>query len=178
MTDPAVAHDPASLLSLIDPLLEEVARLDPASRTSAEQIADLESQLRERFPTSSSLMRALEASLHRGVAEGWLCDRGEPQARFCRIAKPTPETRGLSVDIVNLEGAAVEHTHPHGEVTIGFAAGGGNDDASQTEISFDGRPPGWVFLGPGSRHTPTVEGGRMTLMYFLPNGAVQWHMND
>ncbi len=176
MTDPTAAHDPASLLDLIDPLLEEVARLDPASRTSPEQIAALESQLRERFPHASPLVRAVEASLHRGVEEGWLCDRGEPQARFCRIAKGTPASHGLSVDVVSLDGAAVEHTHPKGEVTIGFAARGANGETATEEISFDGRPPGWVFLGPGSRHTPTVEGGRMTLMYFLPDGAVQWHM--
>jgi len=176
MTDLAAAHDPTSLLALIDPLLEEVARLDPASRTSPEQISELESRLNERFPVTAPLLRAVEASLHRGVHEGWLCDRGDPQARFCRIAKATPASRGLSVDVVSLEGAAVEHTHPKGEVTIGFAARVDQAEAPEGEIFFDGHPPGWVFLGPGSRHTPTVEGGRMTLMYFLPDGAVQWHV--
>ena len=106
------------------------------------------------------------------VDAGWLCDRGEPNARFCRLAKATAETHGLSIDVVSLEGEAVEHTHPRGEVTIGFRARGLPADASPT---FDDRDPGWVFLGPGSRHAPRVDGGRMVLMYFLPDGAVEWH---
>lgn len=176
MTEPAVAHDPESLLALIAPLLTEVAALDPAARVSAEEIAALEASLRERFPPDGPLLRAVEASLAQGVHEGWLCDRGAPHARFCRIAKATPASHGLSVDIVSLEGRAVEHTHPKGEVTIGFAVASDDNGAPSSEITFDGRPPGWVFLGPGSRHTPAVEGGRMILMYFLPDGAVEWHM--
>ena len=27
----------------------------------------------------------------------------------------------------------------------------------------------------GSTHTPTVTGPRMHLLYFLPDGAVEWH---
>ena len=40
--------------------------------------------------------------------------------------------------------------------------GRGDGDA----VRFDGRPAGWVFLGPGSRHKPQVDGGRMNLIYF------------
>ena len=129
MTEPAVAHDPESLLALIAPLLTEVAALDPAARVSAEEIAALEASLRARFPPDGPLLRAVEASLAQGVHEGWLCDRGAPHARFCRIAKATPASHGLSVDIVSLEGRAVEHTHPKGEVTIGFAVA--SDDTAQ-----------------------------------------------
>lgn len=166
------ARDAEGLLELIAPILKTVASLDPASRTSPDAVAALEASLREHFPLDDPRMRALETSMLDGVDAGWLCDRGEPQARFCRLAKPTADTHGLSVDVVSLSGRAVEHTHTHGEVTIGVAA---RDTPPGDIPTFDGRPPGWVFLGPGSRHTPEVLGGRMVLMYFLPDGAVEWH---
>ena len=39
--------------------------------------------------------------------------------------------------------------------------------------TFDGHPPGWVVLPPNSWHVPTVAGGRMAILYFLPGGAFQ-----
>ena len=41
--------------------------------------------------------------------------------------------------------------------------------------TFDGRPPGWLVLPPGSRHVPTVTGGDMAILYFLPDGAITFH---
>ena len=119
------------------------------------------------FPVGGETALAIAQELRRGIAEGWLCNRGEPEARFSRLAKPSPQTHDLSIDVVSLLGSAVAHTHPNGEITLGFAAEAG-------EARFDGRPPGWVFLGPGTTHTPQVVGARMHLLYFLPQGAVIW----
>lgn len=161
----------ADLRQLIAPVLARVAELDPASRTDEEAQRGLVEALEAEFPSQGETVRTIGQEIARGVREGWLCDRGEPEARFCRLAKPGPETHGLSVDIVSLSGRAVEHTHPKGEVTIGFVA----PDEGGDQTSFDGHPAGWVFLGPGSRHVPEVVAGRMHLMYFLPDGAVEWH---
>jgi hypothetical protein len=129
------------------------------------------------------LVTRLRGLVATGVRDGWLCDRGEPNARFSRIAKPGAATHGMSVDVVSLQGRAVEHSHPKGEVTIGFIAPSGTvrdpasgDPLTREGATFDGRPPGWVFLPPGSRHVPSVVGARMHLVYFLPDGAVEWHM--
>jgi hypothetical protein len=83
------------------------------------------------------------------------------------VAKPGPETHDFSVDVVALEGEALRHRHPRGEITIGFAG-------SDPDARFDGYAPGWVVMPAGSTHTPTVVGGTMHLIYFLPGGAVDW----
>jgi len=157
-----------ALLAALDPLLATIAAHQLHTRTTFEDQAALVAALAQEFPLDHPQVRAVEALVRRGVSEGWLCDRGEPDARFSRVAKPDPRTRGMSVDIVSLAGAAVRHTHPKGELTLGFAVEG---DAPR----FDGQPPGWTFHGPGSTHTPEVTGGRMLLLYVLPDGAVQWH---
>lgn len=169
MPDPDVARNHERLLELLNPILERVAALRPEARTTAQAQAELVDTLEAEFPAQGEQIRSLEALVDQGVREGWLCDRGDENARFSRIAKPSEQTHGLSIDVVNMEGQAVEHSHPNGEVTIGFVV---RDDG---EPSFDAKPPGWVFAAPGSRHVPTVRGGRMTLVYFLPEGAVEWH---
>lgn len=169
----------ARLRELLAPVLAKVAALDPGSRDTAERVAELEAELEAAFPFAGEHVQAIGAEIARGVEEGWLCNRGEAHARFSRLAKPTPETHDLSIDVVSLIGDAVEHTHPRGEVTIGFRASDAqaqSDDERGGAPQFDGRGTGWVFLAPGSRHVPRVKGHRMNLVYFLPGGAVQWHM--
>ena len=163
MTDPK-----DRLLELLDPLLAKVAALDPAACRDRDSATRLLEDLRESFPLESPPVAAIRELVGQGITEGWLCQHGEPAARFCRVAKPSAATHDLSVDLVSLEGPALRHTHPQGEVTLGFVAQG--DDPR-----FDGHPAGWVFMEPGSTHTPTVSGGRMHLLYFLPGGAVEWH---
>jgi hypothetical protein len=160
MTDPK-----DRLLELLHPVLAKVADLDPASCRGAEADRLLDA-LRESFPADGAHVGEIGTLVDRGVIEGWLCDRGEPGARFSRLAKPSPATYDLSIDVVSLEGPALEHTHPRGEITLGFTVEG--------DPRFDGHPAGWVFMEPGSTHTPTVSGGRMNLVYFLPGGSVEW----
>ena len=160
------------LMELLTPVLAKVAELAPQDRSDPASQRALVEAMEVAFPYAGEHAQAIGAELATGVRDGWLCNRGEPNARFSRVAKPGPTTHGLSVDVVSLEGAAVEHTHPKGEVTLGFAAA----DAEGGDPRFDGYGPGWVFMAPGSRHTPTVTGRRMHLVYFLPDGAVEWHM--
>ncbi len=164
------AKPTAALLAMLKPMAARVAALDPASRTDDASAAALAEQLEAEFPFASAEVQAIGAEIERGVSEGWLCDRGEPDARFCRLAKATEQTAEMSVDIVALSGPALRHTHPNGEVTMAFPA---TTDGPVGQ--FDGHAPGWVVMAAGSTHTPTVTGPRMHLLYFLPGGAVQWH---
>jgi len=161
-----VAADKASLLKLLAPVLARVAQLRPEARQDAASRAELEQMLSAEFPLGGVVARSIGASIEAGVDAGWLCDRGDPDARFSRVAKATEDTHNLSVDVVRLAGAALRHGHPKGEVTLGFAVEG--------TPSFVGREPGWTFAGPGSVHVPEVHAGRMNLIYFLPDGAVDW----
>jgi hypothetical protein len=158
-----------ALVDLLAPILQHVAALRPAERTSEADARALLDSLRGRFPEHGADAHALATALRSGVADGSLCDRGDANARFSRVAKPGPDTCGLSVDVVSLEGEALRHRHPRGEVTFAIAA-----DPSSTGSRFDGEPPGWVFRAPGSEHVPTVTGPRMILLYFLPEGAIEW----
>ena len=162
-----------ALQTMLAPLLKRVSELEPASCDSPETIAALEHTLSTEFPWSGAEMQALGEELRRGVEEGWLCDHGDAKARFSRVAKPSEQTHALSIDVVSMVGEAIEHSHPKGEVTIGFP----HDKKSEGSL-FEGREPGWVFLGPKSRHIPTVSGERMNLLYFLPDGAVTWHFKE
>lgn len=166
--------DQAALSRLLDPILARVAQLDVSARTNADACSSMAAALESEFPYASDHVRDLGRRIAAGVRDGWLCNRGPSSARFSRFAKATPESHGLSVDIVDMEGEAIEHTHPKGEVTICFPTGG-PDVQTSDDLRFDGHGPGWVVLGPGTRHVPTVVGGRMQLMYFLPDGAVEWH---
>lgn len=182
-TPPSTSNE---LLELLAPILARVSGLDIASHQSKTDLRTLEATLEHEFPHAGEHVQAIGRAIERGIAAGELANRGEPDARFSRVAKPSPASCGLSIDIVSMIGAGLEHTHPAGEITIGFPAqpssassgepgalGGG--EASNQACRFEGRAPGWVCLGPGSRHVPRVEGERMNLLYFLPGGAVEWH---
>jgi hypothetical protein len=157
-----------ALVSALQPMLARVAASGLDTRTSPADARALEEILEREFPFAGEQVRAVGQLVARGVADGWLCTRGESSARFSRVAKASDMTHGMSIDAVRLRGPALPHTHPRGEITLGFAVSG---DAPQ----FEGAPPGWVVMGAGSSHTPEVVGGCMNLVYFLPGGAVKWH---
>lgn len=103
----------------------------------------------------------------RAHADGTLTPNEAPGGiRFGRVAKATPDTFDHAIDAVDIEGVGAEHTHPRGEVSLCFATSG--------DPRFDGWPEGWVVKPPGSHHAPTVTGGRMVIVYFLPGGAMKW----
>jgi hypothetical protein len=167
---PTTTTPAQELLELLAPILSRVAQLDIGSYQSKTELRTLEGTLEHEFPYAGEHVQAIGRAIERGIAVGELANRGEPDSRFSRVAKPSPASHGLSIDVVSMVGAGLEHTHPAGEITIGFPAEPGSD------CKFENRAPGWVCLPPGSRHVPRVDGGRMNLIYFLPGGAVEWHV--
>lgn len=141
------------LLELARPVLEVLRSLDP-----------------ERPGEASKALAAVDASalfagLRAAHAQGWLTPRENGGVRFGRLAKPSPETFGFSLDVVDMVGpAAAPHTHPKGEFSLCVPLDG--------SPRFDGREAGPVVYPPGSRHVPTVSGGRMLILYFLPSGEI------
>lgn len=162
-----------ALLEQLAPFLEAVAALPLAESHDADAAASIAQRLRQEHPAEGPAFQAVGETLRRGVTEGWLCERGEPPARFGRVAKASPSTHDLSIDVVELEGPALRHRHPRGEITMAFPA-----DPAAEGSRFDGHPPGWVVMPAGSVHTPTVTGPRMLLLYFLPGGAVEWNPSE
>jgi hypothetical protein len=163
------AHDDVDMatkerfVELLQPILDALGQTDVADPKAAELLA-------QRFPLDAPAMRELGEAFAAGVADGWLCDRqGTPGITYSRVQKAL-STDALSVEAVRMQCPGPGHAHPNGEFDLCFAA-----DGSPT---FDGNAPGWTVYAPGSWHIPTVAGGTMNILYFLPGGAIQFGPKD
>ena len=138
------------------PVLDLVRTIDMTDLCATDTLEDA-------FPLESAAMLELKAIVREGVAAGWLAEREKDGVRFGRVHKASEE-RSHSVDCVHMDQAGPGHTHPRGEIDLCFAVSG--------DPEFDGRPPGWTVYTPGSWHEPTVTGGAMDILYFLPGGSI------
>lgn len=139
-----------------------------ALRGADPEDARLAGRLTAELPLDGAVCTAVRDAAHRGLAEGWLCDREAGGVRFSRPVKPSPASGGFSVDAVVMDRVAgPKHTHPNGEINLCFAEEG--------DPKFCGHGAGWVVFGRGSTHVPRVDGGRMLILYFLPGGAIDFH---
>lgn len=148
----------ARLDAALAPILEVVRTIDPADPNAR---AALEAAL----PYDAGPVRALREVVRDGVAAGWLAKRENGGIRFGRIRKAETED-AISIDCVHMDRAGPGHTHPNGELDLCFAVSG--------RPTFDGHAPGWTVYPPGSWHVPTVAGGVMDILYFLPGGAIRF----
>ncbi len=127
----------------------------------------LETDLNQRFPANGTVVAEIAAACRTGSAAGWLCNREQGGIRFGRVAKPSPELHGYSIDVVDMnEVAGPHHAHPNGEVDLIMPTEG--------DARFDGRGAGWLVYPAGSSHRPTVSGGRAFVLYLLPGGAIEF----
>ncbi len=148
------------MLETFLPLLEAARGVELSDATNAERA--LNDRLDPEGPRGREIKEALLALLE----SGQIANRGEPPVKWGRALKPTPESYGFSVDVVDMTGPGPRHRHPKGEVDYCIALDG--------EPTFDGRAPGWVVMPEDSIHVPSVEGGRMLIVYLLPEGAMEF----
>ena len=128
---------------------------------------NLESYLNESFPPGGEAFDDLAELCRQGIDEGWLCNNEHGGIRYGRVIEHGPETNGFSVDVVLMDSIkGPYHGHPNGEIDLCFAVEGAP--------SFDGNPEGWTVYKPGTWHVPTVTNGRMGILYFLPEGAIEF----
>jgi len=146
------------LLVALEPILKSLGDINVDDPVTAVSV------LQQRWPLSSLL--ALKALVRAGVAERWLCDKENAGVRFSRVVKAAAAD-AFSVDAVHMQGAALGHTHPNGEIDLCF----GVDDK---DSAFDGHAEGWTVYGKNTWHVPTVSGGAMDILYFLPGGAIRF----
>ena len=144
------------LLSAVEALIPQLQGLDLSAATAA-------AELEGRLPFASEQIQELGRLLDEADAEGELLTGEAGGVRFGRLAK---ELGGFSVDAVWMNGPGPLHKHPSGEIDLCFRTAG--------EGRFDGQEPGWTVYGPGSQHVPTVSGGEMRILYFLPGGAIEF----
>jgi hypothetical protein len=141
-------------------LLEPLALALKAVNVDA---ADAAAQAERAAPFRSAAVEALRTAAVSSIASDWLLPKSNAGIRFGRVAK---DLHGFSVDAVLMAVPGPRHRHPNGELDLCFATSG--------DPKFDGKPAGWVVYGKGSQHVPTVRGGEMLILYFLPGGAIEF----
>jgi hypothetical protein len=146
-----------SFVEVLRPLAAalEGMKLEDTARATAE--------IERRAPFSGELVRAVRDAAVQGMQAGWLVPKEQGGIRFGRAAK---DLHGFTVDAVQMAVAGPRHRHGQGEIDLCFALSG--------DPRFDGNPEGWVVFAPGSVHVPTVAGGEMLILYFLPGGAIEF----
>lgn len=148
---------PSVFAETVRPLAQALAGIDlsdPAAACAAVEAA---------APFQSDLIATVREAAVRGAQEGWLVPKEAGAIRFGRVAK---ELEGFSLDAVEMSSPGPRHRHPNGEIDLCFATEG--------DPRFDGHPEGWVVYPPDSVHVPTVAGGTMVILYFLPGGAIEF----
>jgi hypothetical protein len=144
---------------VLQPILEVLKDIDPSAPDAAAQVT-------AALPLDDARVCAARELVTSGLAGGWLAPREAGGIRFGRVAKPNEDLHGFSIDAVEMDCAGPGHVHPNGEFDLSFSLVG--------DPQFEGKGEGWVVLPPGSWHVPTVTGGRMGILYFLPGGAIEF----
>ncbi len=144
---------------LIKPIIDAIA-----GKTIDQSLADA---LNRKFPAGGGAFKAIESACHAAIEAGWMCSQGAEGRRFGRVIEPSPESRDLSVDVVQLRDIiGPHHSHPTGEVCMIMPM--------TADARFDGGAAGWCVNEPGSAHHPTVTGGEAIVLYLLPGGQIEF----
>lgn len=144
-------------------LAERLRPLTDVLATVSVDDEDAAATLQDKAPVDGDLVRGLAELAFEGARDGWLLPKESGGVRFGRVAK---NLGGFSVDAVWMNGPGPRHRHPDGEIDLCLVAEG--------QPKFDGQPPGWVVYGSDTTHVPTVRGGAMLILYFLPGGAIEF----
>lgn len=161
MSTPSPEH--AAFVQLLQPVFEAIGDrpLD----------GSLTSRLNAGFGADSALFAAIAETCEDGIRAGWMGLAGDDSRKGGRVIEPCSETHGMSVDVVELcDLTGPHHRHPHGEICAVIPVTEG--------ARFDGNGEGWAVYPPGSAHYPSGENGRVRIMFFLPEGAIEYTDTD
>lgn len=146
------------LIELMTPMMKHIESIDLIDAPGSTN------NLKLHFPIDSPQILTLRNYIMEHLDSEWLFPKSHRGIRFGRVADKTEH--GLSIDIVDMDKAGPSHLHPKGEVDLSFALSG--------DPKFDAKNEGWTVYPPNSWHRPTVTEGRMVIVYFLPDGALEF----
>ena len=130
---------------------------------------ELEKSLNHHYGPTTERYGELLTLLRKGIDDGWACysEITGPDYKRGRIADPSEATHGFSVESGKLRNVLGNyHCHPQGEINMI----GPVDETGP----FCGSGAGWKVFEPMSRHFPTVTGGTVTMLFFLPKGEIEY----
>ena len=119
--------------------------------------------LNAKFPIQD--LETIKKMIVDGIEEGWFSPYEGKDLTYGRLCK-AEHNKNVSIETVVMTSTGPGHVHPMGEFDLCFALDG--------EPTFDGYKEGWVVYPPTSWHVPTVTGGKMAILYFLPEGSIQF----
>ncbi|MBO6637787.1 MAG: DUF4863 family protein [Roseitalea sp.] len=127
----------------------------------------LAAHLNATFPRGGPDFERLAELCAEGEADGWLMAREAGGIKFGRAIKPGVDAGRFSVDVVRMRDVRGPHyVHTNGEVGAVLPIDG--------TPKFDDFDAGWYVYPPGSDHHPTVSGGDAYVVYWLPDGAIEF----
>jgi hypothetical protein len=127
----------------------------------------LEAALNSEFGPKSATFDTLTSLCATGEDQGWLMSREAGGIKFGRVVKPGDIVGNLSVDVVRMKDVkGPHHIHTTGEIGAIMPITG--------TPKFDGKTKGWYVYPPNSDHHPTVTDGDAYVLYFLPDGAIEF----
>ena len=151
------------LVDLLTPVIETIG--------AAEWNADLAARLNAAFPPGGETFETLRAACRSGIEDGWMGLEGDDRRKGGRVVEPGPASGGYSIDVVEIADiTGPHHRHPGGEVCAVLPVTEGAE--------FDGNGEGWAVYPPGSDHWPSAQGGRLRVLFFLPDGAIEYTDRD
>ncbi|KAJ3565546.1 hypothetical protein NP233_g7562 [Leucocoprinus birnbaumii] len=194
-TVPTVAKR-IELMSLPGPVAAEVD-LDahPTALKLIEHCIPLLTELSDQTPGP-----VLEAFLNTRLEEKWLASISLDGDRYrrSRFCGPCEATRYFSITAVLMDSgyrsatsadagegkfdhsvterdefSGQFHVHPYGEINAVIPI----DDTAEMRGIDGWQGAGWTSPGPGTSHYPTVRGGRVVALFFLPAGRIAYPAN-
>jgi hypothetical protein len=143
--------------------------LKKAAETAEDSPLDaaLEDRLNRALPPLGEEFQCIFDACREAIAAGWMCQRSAGGIRYGRVIRPASMLGRFSVDVVEMNDiVGPAHIHPRGEIDMIMPL--------TPEAKFDGRGAGWLVYPPGSRHAPTVTGGKALILYLLPEGSIDF----
>tara|TARA_B100000989_G_C19509114_1_gene458027 strand:- start:446 stop:916 length:471 start_codon:yes stop_codon:yes gene_type:complete len=129
--------------------------------------AGLAADLNDAFGYGSEMHDTFGRLILAGESEVWLLSREASNINFGRPVKPGREAGQFSVDVVHVAKIrGPHHIHASGEIGVMFPLEG-------TPVLDSGRDA-WYVYTPASDYHPTVSGGTAHVLYFLPDGAIEF----
>lgn len=123
--------------------------------------------LNKNYGVGTDDFKELKRLCAQGEVDGWLAKYEAGDIKYGRVIKPGHEANHFSVDVVRMKNVrGPHHIHTKGEI-------GAIMQISGSPV-FDGLSEGWYVYESGSHHHPTIEGGEAYVLYFLPDGSIEF----
>lgn len=131
--------------------------------------AKLEARLNDRYGPSTERFLAIQRLIRIGIDEGWSCYEEIDGAdyRRGRLGQDTSSIHEFTLESAMLKDVRGNyHRHPLGEINM--------IQPLDPEGQFCGSGAGWRVFAADTSHFPTVTGGRVTFLFLLPKGQIEY----